>query len=97
MAVDEDGINVSSVWRGGGAAGGSGHAWMPAMCLPWPGRTPGPSPGPVWNRPGLMDPSLGPKRNMPQRLDEEQAPPRWLNRSSVGEGGPDPPRLMSEC
>lgn len=46
---------------------------------------------------GLMEPSLGPERNTPQRLDGEQAPPRWLNRSSVGEGGPDLPRLMGEC
>lgn len=46
---------------------------------------------------GLMDLSLEPERNMPQWLDKEQAPPGWLNRSSVGEGGPDLPQLMGEC
>lgn len=46
---------------------------------------------------GLMDLSLEPERNMPQRLDGEQAPPRWLNRSSVGEGGPDLLQLTGEC
>lgn len=46
---------------------------------------------------GLMDLSLEPERNTPQRLDGGQAPPRWLNRSSVGEGGPDLLQLMGEC
>lgn len=58
----EDGINVSSVWRGGGVGGGNGHAWMPAMCLPWPGRTPG-------TDQALMDASPRPEQNTPQRLD----------------------------
>lgn len=58
---------------------------------------PAPPPVQVGTDQGLMGPSLGPEGSAPQRLDGEQAPPRWLNRSSVGEGRPDPQRLVGEC
>lgn len=45
---------------------------------------------------GLMAPGLEPEWNAPQRLDGERAPPRRLNGSSVGEGRPDPPRLLAD-
>lgn len=64
------------------------------MCLPWPGPPPAPPLFQCGTDRGLMDRSLEPERNTPQRLDGERAPPRWLNRSSVGEGGADLLQLL---
>lgn len=83
--------------EGGGAGGAAGTPGCPPCVYLGQTAPPAPPLAQCGTDRGLMEPSLGPERNTPQRLDGEQAPPRWLNRSSVGEGGPDLPRLMGEC
>lgn len=81
------------------------EGWLEAAgtpgCPPRVYLGPAAPPAPPLLRPGtdrgLMEPSLGPERHAPQQLGGEQAPPRGLNRSSVGGGGADLPRLMGEC